>query len=96
MLAVVLFANLPREWARIAAALVVAGVGAAIILRHMGKAASERVVTIREDSAADTIEAPSNNEMKQTKPAMARMARSSLLISVFDGRLKETTGGRMP
>ena len=29
--------------------------------------------------------APSNNEMKQTKPAMARMARSSLLISVFDG-----------
>jgi hypothetical protein len=30
--------------------------------------------------------APSNNEMKQTKPAMVRMARSSLLISVLDGR----------
>ena len=28
---------------------------------------------------------PSNNEMKQTKPAMARTARSSLLISVFCG-----------
>jgi hypothetical protein len=28
-----------------------------------------------------------NNEMKQTKPAMARMARSSLLISVLYGRL---------
>jgi hypothetical protein len=32
------------------------------------------------------MKAPSNNEMKQTKPALARMARSSLLISVFDGR----------
>jgi hypothetical protein len=29
--------------------------------------------------------APSNNEMKQTKPAMARMTRSSLLISVLGG-----------
>ena len=28
----------------------------------------------------------SNNEMKQTKPAMARMARSSLPISVFCGQ----------
>ena len=33
--------------------------------------------------------APSNNEMKQTKPAMARMARSSLLISVFGGRQRD-------
>jgi hypothetical protein len=31
---------------------------------------------------------PSNNEMKQTKPALARMARSSLLISVFCGLLE--------
>ena len=31
---------------------------------------------------------PSNKEMKQTKPAMARMARSSLLISVFYARQK--------
>jgi hypothetical protein len=30
---------------------------------------------------------PDNNEMKRTKPAMARMARSSPLISVFDGLL---------
>jgi hypothetical protein len=29
---------------------------------------------------------PSNNEMKQTKPTLAGMARSSLLISVFGGR----------
>jgi predicted ester cyclase len=28
---------------------------------------------------------PSNNEMKQTKPAMARIARSSLLILVLRG-----------
>ncbi len=32
------------------------------------------------------FEWPYNNEMKQTKPAMARMARSSLLISVLSGR----------
>ena len=30
--------------------------------------------------------APSNNEMKLTKPAKARMPRSSQLISVFGGR----------
>jgi hypothetical protein len=28
----------------------------------------------------------SNKEMKQTKPALARMTRSSLLISVLDRR----------
>ncbi len=28
---------------------------------------------------------PSNDEMKQTKPAKARMTRSSLLIRVLDG-----------
>ena len=33
---------------------------------------------------------PSNNEMKQTKPALARMARSSLLISVFYVRSVES------
>jgi hypothetical protein len=32
---------------------------------------------------------PSNNEMKLTKPAMARMARSSQLISVFCGRQED-------
>jgi hypothetical protein len=29
---------------------------------------------------------PSNNEMKRTKPAMAKMERSSPLISVLCGR----------
>ena len=31
-------------------------------------------------------ETPSNNKMKLTKPATDRMARSSQLILVFDGR----------
>jgi hypothetical protein len=30
--------------------------------------------------------APSNNEMKRTKPAMITVARSSPLISVFGGQ----------
>jgi hypothetical protein len=38
----------------------------------------------RLDSAA--LKAPPNNEMKLTKPAFARMARSSQLISVLGGR----------
>ena len=29
------------------------------------------------------MSAPPNNKMKQTKPAMARMARSSLFVLVF-------------
>jgi hypothetical protein len=29
------------------------------------------------------VKGPANNEMKQTKPAVARMARASPLISVF-------------
>jgi hypothetical protein len=33
------------------------------------------------------LKALHNNEMKQTKPALARMARSSLLISVLGKRL---------
>jgi hypothetical protein len=32
---------------------------------------------------------PSNNEMKLTKPARARMARSSQLILVLGGQQKE-------
>jgi len=56
MLAIVLFANLPREWAIIAAALVVAGVGAAVILQRIRKASSDRVLTIRGDSESRATE----------------------------------------
>jgi len=37
------------------------------------------------------LKALHNNEMKQAKPAIARMARSSLLISVLDGRWRAKT-----
>jgi hypothetical protein len=44
------------------------------------------VLVSKRPQGAKRGDGPSNKEMKQTKPAMARMARSSLLISVFDGR----------
>jgi hypothetical protein len=34
---------------------------------------------------------PHNNALKQTKPALVRMARSSLLNAVFGGPARHTT-----
>ena len=48
-----------------------------------GASYMDRSITVRIQAHERRV--PYNNEMKQTKPAMAKMARSSLLILVFYG-----------
>jgi hypothetical protein len=72
MLAIVLLANLPREWAIIGAAIVVAGAGAALIFRRMGNSATARVLTIREDGESSATEGSAVQQQDEADEARER------------------------